>query len=132
MGTTTVIAAQARNQIDVLNVVDGMVSLAAITTDGTGVAVDFSTDFRNTDGVVDLTGKFLRLLVVNNAANADSVRMQINGITDGTNPRYITIPGGGGREFPGFSTGVAIVLEEGATTAGVVTLEAWTDGSYVP
>jgi hypothetical protein len=58
--------------------------------------------------------------------------MQINGITDGTNPRYITIPGGGGREFPGFSTGVAIVLEQGATTAGVVTLEAWTDGSYVP
>jgi hypothetical protein len=132
MPTTTVSAAQARNQIDVINATTGLICLAAITTDGTGVALDWSDDFRNTAGVVDLTNKYLRMLVINNAANSAAIRVQLDGITDGTNPRYITIPAGGGREFPGFSTGVAIVLEEGGTTAGVVTLEAYVDGSYTP
>ena len=132
MATTTVNPAQARNQIDVINAVTGMISLAAITTDGTGVAVNWATSFRNTGGVNDLTGKFLRMLVINNSANAGAVRVQLDGLTDGTNPRYITIPGGGGREFPGFSTGITITIEQGDTTAGVVTLEAWTDRSYTP
>lgn len=112
--------------IEVVPLVSGLVATAQITTDGTGVAVNWATSFRAKGGITPvLTGKFLRLLVINNSANADAVTVQMD-----TTGHYITIPGRAAREFPGFDTGIAITLKQGDTTAGVVTLEAYYEGTY--
>lgn len=138
MATSTASTAQMRNQLDGLPVVTGLVGIAQITSDGSadGVAVNFTTDFRAKGGItVALTSVQLRMLIVNNCANADAIRIQIDDIdsTAGAGTRYwITVPGRSVREFPGYHTAVAMNIEEGDTTGGVVTLEAYFDGSYAP
>jgi hypothetical protein len=73
------------------------------------------------------------MLVINNCENASAVRVQIDGVTVAAAAvPWITIPGRTARELPGYHTGCSLSIEEGDTTAGVVTLEAYIDGSYAP
>lgn len=105
-----------RRQYDVLPVVTGKVAVAQVTDD----TVNFTSDFYNKDGVVDLSGTLIRYLMVDNCANTDPVLLQFDGIEISSVVVGKTLVGGADIILPGFNTGTPFAIHGTGVTVTLI------------
>ena len=104
------------------------IALRTLTTDGSGVSVNFANTFRAWDGsaaaVIDLSGVVLRELRIANPDPSGTILYSLDGVTDGTNLIYQIIPSLNAVVLSGFDTSISLVLKDGTASGVVATLQA--------
>lgn len=104
----------------------GRSAFLSVTATEAGVVVDWTAFSGASETTVDLTGIYLRRLVINNLKNQSTIFAEID-------ESGVGVPVGAfvERVFDGYNTGVPLKIIEGATGGEVVIIEAYYDPATV-